>query len=241
MCAVRPVTTPPLVSRSVGDGMAVPTRDHTGPHPTDHIVPRGPGPPGEWSHAESAPTVSLTGQRRPNGVLPGTTRPATHVGPPSRTGGTTTDMRARSLGVTALAVSSVMVAIYGQYAAIALLMTGSIYAAAGSPPAALALILGAVFLGVTVAAYFVGYGLWSRKHWAWAGGVTIFVVFAIANVLLSVLSANLISSILPALVAIVAVWYFYRPAVKEELLGTGEKTDASIGVSDSLKGAEPAR
>ena len=150
-------------------------------------------------------------------------------------------MRERSLGVTALAVSSVMVAIYGQYAAIALLMTGSVYTAAGSPSAALALILGAVFLGLTVAAYLVGYGLWSRKHWAWASGVTLFVVFAIANVLLSVLSANFTSTILPALAAIVAVWYFYRPSVKAELLGEDETAASPVGASDTLKGAEPVR
>ncbi|MEA2026628.1 MAG: hypothetical protein U9O18_08045, partial [Chloroflexota bacterium] len=61
-------------------------------------------------------------------------------------------MRHRSFGVTALAFSSIMVAIYGQYAAIALLLTGSAFTPAGSFQAAIALITGAVFLGLTLAA-----------------------------------------------------------------------------------------
>lgn len=150
-------------------------------------------------------------------------------------------MRQRSLGVTALAVGTVMVAIYGQYAAIALLMTGSVYTAAGSAPAALVLILGAVFLGTTVAAYLLGFGLWTRKHWSWAGAVTLFVVVAVANVLLSVLSTNFVSTILPALSGIVAVWYLHRPVVKQELLGRADTRAASTPSADALKGAEPVR
>ena len=132
-----------------------------------------------------------------------------------------------------------MVAIYGQYAAIALLMTGSVYTAAGSAPASLVLILGAVFLGTTVAAYLLGYGLWARKHWSWAGAVTLFVVFAIANVMLSVLSANFVSTILPALCGVFAVWYLYRPAVRQELLGRADTSVGTTPSADALKSAKP--
>ncbi len=146
-------------------------------------------------------------------------------------------MRHRSFGVTALAFSSVMVAIYGQYAAIALLLTGSAFTSTGSLQAAIALITGAVFLGLTVAAYVVGFGLWARKHWAWAGGVAVFVVFAIANVLLSAIATNLISAVLPSAGAMVAVWYLHRPATRTELLGTEMPAAASVQVGGTIEAA----
>ena len=146
-------------------------------------------------------------------------------------------MRHRSFGVTALAFSSVMVAIYGQYAAIALLMTGSTFAPAGSWHAAISLITGAVFLGLTVAAYVVGFGLWARKHWAWAGGVAVFAVFAIANIFLSAIATNFISAVLPSAGAMVAVWYLHRPATRAELLGAEMPARVSLQVGDAAGAA----
>ena len=149
-------------------------------------------------------------------------------------------MRERSLGVTTLAFASVMVALFCQFAAVALIMMGSLFAVAGSVPAVFTLVLGAVFLGLAFAAYFQGYGFWARKHWSWAGGVTLFVVFAVANVVLSTIATNFVSTILPALGAIVAVLYLHRPAVKAELLGQPEAAAATAPVTADLKGAEPA-
>ena len=149
-------------------------------------------------------------------------------------------MRERSLGVTTLAFASVMVALFCQFAAVALIMMGSIFAVAGSVPAVFTLVLGAVFLGLTFAAYFQAYGFWTGKHWSWAGGVTLFVVFAVANVVLSAISSNFVSTILPGLGAIVAVWYLHRPAVKAELLGQPEAAAATVPVAEGMKGVEPA-
>ena len=148
-------------------------------------------------------------------------------------------MRQRSFGVTALSFSSVMVALYSQFAAIALLLTASVFTAAGSTPAAFVLLLGAVFLGLTIAAYAVGYGFWARKQWSWTAGMALLVVFAVANVVLSAISANFISSILPAFAAIAAVWYLQRPAIKAELTGDAAPAALSLTV-DALEGVEPA-
>ncbi len=150
-------------------------------------------------------------------------------------------MRDRSFGVTVLAFSSIMIALYSQFAAIALILIGSVYTAAGSAPAAFVLMLGAVFLGLTFASYFLGYGFWTKKHWSFAAGVTLFVSFVVANVLLSVISTNFISSIVPALAAVVGVWYLHRPAVKAELLDEAAPTSESLPRVDTLEGAEPAR
>ena len=146
-------------------------------------------------------------------------------------------MRHRSFGVTALAFSSIMVAIYGQYAAIALLLTGSAFTPAGSFQAAIALITGAVFLGLTVAAYVVSFGLWARKHWAWVGGVAVFAVFAVTNIFLSAIATNFISAVLPSAGAMVAVWYLHRPATRAELLGTEMPAAASVQAGDAIEAA----
>lgn len=149
-------------------------------------------------------------------------------------------MQDRSLGVTALAFSSVMIGLYCQFAAIILILTGSVFTAAGSMHAAVALVNGAIFMGLTVAAYFVGYGLWTRKHWSWAGSVSLLVVFIGANVMLSALSTNVISSVLPAAGAVLGIWYLHRPAIKTELLGSTTPAPAMVRVGDGMEMPELA-
>ena len=34
-------------------------------------------------------------------------------------------------------------------------------------------------MGLTVAAYLLGYGFWTGKHWSWAGGMVVFAVWVI--------------------------------------------------------------
>ena len=149
-------------------------------------------------------------------------------------------MRERSFGVTALAFSSIMIALYSQFAAIALILTGSVFTAAGSVPAVFVLILGAVFLGLTFASYFLGFGFWTKKHWSWASGVVLFTSFVVANVVLSAISSNFVSSIVPALAAVVGVWYLHRPAVKAELMSETSPAAMTLPAADALEGAEPA-
>lgn len=149
-------------------------------------------------------------------------------------------MRDRSLGVTTLAFSSVMVALYSQYAAIALVLTGSVYTAAGSLYAAVALMTGAAFLSLAVAAYAVGYGFWARKHWSWATGIAVFAFFIGANVFLSIISTSFVSALLPTVGGVIAIAYLQRPAVRAELLGTEAPAEATVRVADAMDAAEPA-
>jgi len=150
-------------------------------------------------------------------------------------------MRHRSFGVTALAFGSIMAALYCQVAAIALLLTGSVFTAASSMDGAVALVTGAIFLGLTAAAYLVGFGFWTGKHWSWAGGLVVFAALIGANVLLSIISGTFVSALLPSIGAVVALVYMQRPSVRSELLGTQQGKDASVSVTDTMDAAEPAR
>ena len=150
-------------------------------------------------------------------------------------------MRQRSLSIIVLAFSSVMIGLYCQFAAVALILTGSVFTVAGSTPAAITLVIGATFLGLTVGAYFLGYGLWTRKHWSWAGSIALLAVLVGASLALSVISSSYISSISPVFVAIVGAWYLNRPAIKAGLLGPAEPTESEAKLSDRLEAAEPAR
>lgn len=149
-------------------------------------------------------------------------------------------MRDRSLGVTALAFFTVMVALYSQMAAIALILGGSIFTAAGSVQGAAALLTGALFLGVAIAGYVVGYGFWTCRHWAWAGGMVVFAALIGANLILSFISANLLSAVLPVVGSVIAIWQLQRPATKAELLGT-EIADATSPNTEPLEHAKVLR
>jgi hypothetical protein len=150
-------------------------------------------------------------------------------------------MQERSHGVTTLAYSSVLIGLYCQFAAIALILTGSVYAPSGEPSAAMALLLGALFFGLTFASYFLGYGFWTRKHWSWAGGIALFVTLVVASAALSIISTDFVSTLMPLAAAVAGIWYLNRPAVKAELLGTEVPEKAPTAVPDSLEGAQPAR
>ena len=152
-------------------------------------------------------------------------------------------MEKRSFGVTALDFSSVMIGLYCQFAAIALILLGSTYVPTGSQPAAITLVLGTTFLGLTFAAYFVGYGLWMGKHWSWAGAIALLGVFAGASLALSVLSSNYLSTLVPIVVAAIGVWSLNRPAIRAELLGeaaTERQTKEVAEAPEGLEAAEPA-
>lgn len=140
-------------------------------------------------------------------------------------------MRHRSLGVIALAFGAVMLALYSQIAAIALILSGSIFATLGSLPAAAALILGAVFLGLTLVAYGVGFGLWTGKPWAWVAANAAFGVFIVANLVLSLVAGSFASALVTTVAAGVVLWYLRRPAVRTELL-TGARPTAPIVMAE---------
>lgn len=149
-------------------------------------------------------------------------------------------MQPRSHSVTILAYSAVMVGLFCQFAAAALLITGSVFAPSGEMSAMVTLVIGAVFFGLTFASYFVAYGLFTRKTWSWAGSITLFVTLVVASAALSFVASNFVSTVLPLVAAVVGVWYLNRPAVKAELLGTDVPAATPVSAPSSLDGAEPA-
>ena len=149
-------------------------------------------------------------------------------------------MSDRPLGITTLAFSSIMVALYCQMAAIVLLATGSVYTAAGSMPGAVVLFLGAIFLGLTVASYLLGFGFWTGRRWSWAGGIVVFTVLLACSIFLAVLSTNLLSAVLPSVAAILGIAYLQRPAVRARLLGHAVDARRTVSISDRLDAPELA-
>jgi hypothetical protein len=151
-------------------------------------------------------------------------------------------MKKRSFGVTALAFNTVLVAIYSQYAAASLLLTGSTIANAGSAGATIATLTGVVFLVVAISAYAVAVGLWARWHWSWNAALGLYVAFFVVNLVLSILAMNLMSAVLPTLAAIAAVLYLHRTGVRAELHGPTRAEDKGTApVSDGLEVARSTR
>ena len=151
-------------------------------------------------------------------------------------------MTKRSFGVTVLAFSTIMVALCSQYAALSLLVTGSVFAPSGQLAAYLTIITGAVFTGVTAASYVVGVALWLRKSWAWGWAMGIYLTFFVANAFLSVLVGNFWSSILPTIGVAAVVVYLNRPQVRAELRGSTDSASASATtpIRERLEAPKPA-
>ncbi len=149
-------------------------------------------------------------------------------------------MKNRSSGIAILAFSSVLIGIYCQFAAVALILTGSVFSASGSVYAGFALIIGSLFFGLTFAAYFLAYGFWTRKDWSWAGGIALVITLVVASMALSVLSTNFTSTVLPLAAAVAGVWYLNRAEIKAELTGTEVANQRTVNVADTFEAAEPA-
>ena len=139
------------------------------------------------------------------------------------------DKRKRPLGITALAFTSVIVGIFCQVAAMALLLGGTLSGVAGTDMASALLILGAIYLGLMGAAYFVGYGFWSLRHWSWAGGIVVYVTLIVVSVAMLLLSANVLSVVGPVGGSVAAIWYLLLPSTKAHLLvpSTADEAHAS--------------
>jgi hypothetical protein len=149
-------------------------------------------------------------------------------------------MRDRSPGVISLAFMSVMVALFAQLGAVALIIGGSVFTTLGSMQGAIVLMLGALFLGLAIASYVVAYALWTGKHWSWAGGVVIFATLIVASALLVVISGNPGAAPLPIISGVAGMWLLSRPAVKAELLGEQVAVEATVPAADGMRGAEVA-
>jgi len=100
---------------------------------------------------------------------------------------------------------------------------------------------GALFFGLAVAAWFVAYGLWTRKHWSWAGAIALFAVLVALNLVASAAASSYISSIVPAAAAAICVWHLLRAPIKAELLGREVPVRAAARVPEALEAAGGAR
>jgi hypothetical protein len=135
------------------------------------------------------------------------------------------DKPKRPLGITALAFASIIVGIFCQVAAIALLLGGTLSGVVGTDMAVALLVVGALYLGLMGAAYFVGYGFWSQSHWSWAAGIVVYATLIVISVFMFVLSANIVSVIGPAVGGAAAIWYLLRPGTRAHLLGPSTARD----------------
>ena len=142
-------------------------------------------------------------------------------------------MTKRSFGVTVLAFSTIMVALYSQYAALSLLVTGSVFLPSGELAAMITVITGATFVGLTSAGYVVGVALWMRRSWAWGWAMGLYITFFAANAFLSVLANNFGSALLPTIGVALAVVFLRRPAVRAELASAAAPAAAPVTATSS--------
>lgn len=149
-------------------------------------------------------------------------------------------MTKRSFGVTVLAFSTIMVALYSQYAAISLVVTGSVFAPSGELVAMITFATGAAFMVLTAAGYIAGVGLWTRKSWSWTAAVGIYIGFFVANAFLSALAANFASAVLPTIGVALALVFLHRPQVRAELGGQAVATSAPAPSVPAVEVPRPA-
>jgi hypothetical protein len=151
-------------------------------------------------------------------------------------------MPKRSIGVTVLAFGTVMLAIYSQYAAISLLLTGSAFIVGGGLASVLTLIDGAAFLALAAIGYTVAFGLWTRRAWARTNAIALYATFLVANIMLSLLASNFVSAIVPTIAVVAGILYLRRADVRVEL-AAAEPGAALDGVRapEVAPAAEPVR
>jgi hypothetical protein len=128
-------------------------------------------------------------------------------------------MAKRSLGVTVLAASTIIVALYSQYAALSLLVGGSVLASSGDLTRLITTITATTFVGLTAAGYVIGVALWMRKAWSRGWAMGFYLTFSVANALLAALIGNIGSAVLLTVGVAVAVVFLNRPRVRAELQG----------------------
>lgn len=150
------------------------------------------------------------------------------------------DRQTRPLGITALAFTSIVVGLYSQVTAIALLMGGMLGGVFSADTTTIVLAIGALYLGLMGAAYYVGFGFWTQRHWSWAGGIVVFSTVIVSSVALALIATNVVVALVPSLCAGAAIWYLLRPATKSQLLGADDAQTADQPKADQPDAAAPA-
>jgi O-antigen ligase len=141
----------------------------------------------------------------------------------------------RPVGITALAFGSVVTGLYSQVASAALLLGGTVSGLLGASDTRIVLVLGAIFFGLMVAAYLVGFGFWTQRRWSWAGGIVVFATLIAASVLLAS-AGSVLSATALVIGAGAAIAYLLRPATRAWLLGTSALGDSSMDDAPTPKG-----
>jgi hypothetical protein len=127
-------------------------------------------------------------------------------------------MRQRPLGVTVLAVLSVLEGVLAFVAAMALLFGGMLGSAAGATAGGTATAVGAAMFGLSMVSLGLGMGFWLQKPWAWGAAFVVFAVVVVLNLATVLfLGAGLFSIVVPVSVAAVVMWYLLQPATKTAL------------------------
>ncbi len=150
------------------------------------------------------------------------------------------DRQKRPLGITALAFTSIVVGLYSQVTAIALLLGGMVGGVFSADITAIVIAIGALYLGLMGAAYFVGFGFWTQRHWSWAGGIVVFSTVIVSSVALALIATNVVAALVPSLCAGAVIWYLLRPATKAQLLGTYDAQTADLSKADQPDAPAPA-
>ena len=135
-------------------------------------------------------------------------------------------MPRRSTGLTVLAAGTALVAVFSQYAAIALLLTDRVSRASSSLESGLTLVTGVAFVGLALLAYSVSVGLWLRRGWAWHGAFVVYASLFVASASLSVLLLNITTGLVMGLAVVAAFVFLRRPSVRCEIAGSvGQVTE----------------
>jgi hypothetical protein len=165
--------------------------------------------------------------------------------PPTPTGRDRMDKSHRPIGITALAFVAILVGLYSQVAALALLVGGVVFGLVGTASTTSLVAIGAVYFGLMVAAYLVGFGLWMQRHWSWAGAFVVFAVLIAVSFFTALVSGNTGSAVVPMAGAGIALAYLFLPSTRARLLGTAapqptRATDEGVSTDAPALDATPS-
>ena len=132
---------------------------------------------------------------------------------------------ARPMGITILAILSVIGGIFGLIGGLGLIAGGALLGGAvgGTTGAALggmAFIFGIVTLGFAVAYIAFAYGAWTLKAWGWMLGVIMALASIVWTILGIVLSGDIVSNlisvstIISVAIPLIILYYLNTPVVK---------------------------
>jgi hypothetical protein len=102
----------------------------------------------------------------------------------------------RPLGITIIAILAVL-------SGLAWLANGAIFLIVG---------IGIAYLAIGIACFFVAYGIWIGRDWAW----TITLIVSVIGIILGISSLAIgnVGSIVNVIIFAVIIYYLYRPNVK---------------------------